>query len=47
LEDRENKTIDLNRLVTKLKTDVTITAPAWAFAAAALVALVLLGVALD
>ncbi|MFQ6553362.1 hypothetical protein AAD018_013575 [Aestuariibius insulae] len=34
-------------LTTWMKSDLTITAPGWAYAAAGLVALVLLGVALD
>jgi hypothetical protein len=45
--EEKKQEIHLNSLMTKLKTDVTLTAPAWAFGVAAVVVLVLLGVALD
>jgi hypothetical protein len=47
VEDQKAKKVHVNDIVEKLKTDVTVTAPAWAFVTAAILALVLLGVALD
>ncbi len=38
---------DKNSVVGWLKSDLTVTAPGWAYVAAGLVALVLIGVALD
>ncbi|MFQ6548265.1 hypothetical protein AADZ90_009925 [Aestuariibius sp. 2305UL40-4] len=47
MQEPTENTTDKNSVATWLKSDLTITAPGWAYAVAGLVALVLIGVALD
>ncbi|MCV3271105.1 hypothetical protein [Roseobacter sinensis] len=47
MDDRKPAVTNINAILAKLRTDMTLTAPGWAFAAAAIVVLVLLGFALD
>lgn len=47
MQDQKTTQIDDTGIANRLKSNMTVTAPTWAFALAAVIALVLLGVALD
>ncbi|WP_227267876.1 hypothetical protein [Roseobacter weihaiensis] len=47
MQDQKTTPLNLNTLMTRLKSEVSLTAPAWAFMLAGLVVLVMLGAALD
>lgn len=47
MQDQKTTSLNLNTVVTRLKSEVSLTAPAWAFVLAGLVVLVLVGTALD